>query len=773
MKKKIFTVTAAMIIICIVTVFAVCQMTGAGRQFIIKEGQIKAISAETSKIFSANDSKETFEYKLNELTDYLINNNLNTVILQVNDDKQAIVSLENFFNIYENVEYFERKDILENIDKHLKKNNIQIILSIDCSQLNETEIDAVIEQINNEYLPAGVLLYDYSAGELLLQNIKNKVNDKFENYYLGIKCEYDKAESIAKQNSANLFIIDEDVADYSGKYGLWKNGEFWDSKILISYESTSFLNDLFILSNFNKPDGYILGKYTSPETDLSLYHNVLNTETKLEKFSMSVDSKFDVTSPKKDMSTYAQGIFVMGSADSGQPLYVNGAEVKTEQNGTFGVYLQLEEGDNEITVTQGDNAITRIVTKKTYQYVPQPINFDNTQKAENGQVVQTTGQLTSVLSTPDDDSRIIDGLQQGVQMVVEESVKTIRNGKYTWAYKLSNGGYVLAKNVEWVDETNYQQAIVENVISEINSSEYSTIRFEVKGKPAIVSSFDDEKVKLTFLNTNLSDAFDGKAVEDDEKIIIQGNNQKIKFSAYQEEKNLVIEIPNITEEGYWGYNVKYEHQEDYQKSSQNSFIELYLKNPPHKTKGAKPLTGITVMLDAGHGDDDNGALGLGGVAGPNEKDLNLAVTIATKQCLEKLGATVYLTREDDTFLTLDERRNLVNEIKPDIFISQHHNSLEYTVDGTKAAGFESYFFTPQSKAVSEIMASRISDATGRNNRGFGYGYYYVLRNDIAPCVLNEYGFVINPKEYSELYQDENIYKAAFATAEAVVDVIPE
>lgn len=164
---------------------------------------------------------------------------------------------------------------------------------------------------------------------------------------------------------------------------------------------------------------------------------------------------------------------------------------------------------------------------------------------------------------------------------------------------------------------------------------------------------------------------------------------------------------------------------------------------------------------------------MGGVAGPNEKDLNLAVTIATKQCLEKLGATVYLTREDDTFLTLDERRNLVNEIKPDIFISQHHNSLEYTVDGTKAAGFESYFFTPQSKAVSEIMASRISDATGRNNRGFGYGYYYVLRNDIAPCVLNEYGFVINPKEYSELYQDENIYKAAFATAEAVVDVIPE
>ena len=145
----------------------------------------------------------------------------------------------------------------------------------------------------------------------------------------------------------------------------------------------------------------------------------------------------------------------------------------------------------------------------------------------------------------------------------------------------------------------------------------------------------------------------------------------------------------------------------------------------------------------------------------------------TKQCLEKLGATVYLTRSDDTFLTLEERRSMVTDVKPDLFISQHHNSLEYTVDVNKSSGVESYYFTPQSASVAEVMARRISESTDRNNRGYGFGYYYVLRYDIAPAVLNEYGFVINPEEYANIYRDEDIYKAAFATAQSVLDIIPE
>ena len=221
---------------------------------------------------------------------------------------------------------------------------------------------------------------------------------------------------------------------------------------------------------------------------------------------------------------------------------------------------------------------------------------------------------------------------------------------------------------------------------------------------------------------------------------------------------------NNTGKELWGYNIEY---------CEDDTIKIYLKNAPKKAEGAKPLTGVSVVLDAGHGGRDPGALPLYGVKGPGEQDINLAVALATQDCLEKLGATVVLTREDDTYLTLEQRREIAASVKPDLFIAIHHNSMEYTVDGSQQWGVESYYFTPQSKSVAEIMAERISSVTNRVNRGHYFGYYYVTRNDIAPSVLNEYGFVMNPDEYSMLYSNENIYRAAIATALAVMDVIPE
>lgn len=777
MKKAIRFITAFIVFASVTAIVALYCLTGTGRQFIINNGQIKAGIADIIKIFSVHDSEEIFDHKLGEMVRYFKVNDLNTVIIPFNSNKQAIAKVGTFSNEYSQAEYAKDGDILKDISKVLKKEKIQYILALECSTLTEQEVADVIDEINKKYCPAGIITENYFGSEETLQTVSVQIKDRFKNYYFGIRTELEQAKLLAQNGVMNLFVIYDDMADYSGNYKKWKNTDFADAKILLNHESASFANDLFILSNFYQPDGYILTEYTTPDTDLSFYHNLTDTSSELTQFGMSVDNTFAVTNPSKDTSTYAEGIFVTGSADTQQPLYINDMAVKTAADGTFGVYVTLEEGDNAISVIQGENAITRTVTRKVWEYTGKTAKkqYDDTNKAYKGQVVQTINPLTSILSDPDDDSRIIDGLQQGVQMIVEKSVKTERDGKYTWAYELSNGGYVLAKNVEWVDDSDYQQAVINAYYAEEYPQEDCNIlSFALNGKPAVVSAFDYDGITLTFLNTEMYKSFDSDFVQEEDILVLHSNTDSaVQFTAHQDGDNLVINIPNITEEGFWGYNIEYKYTEDYQHTKENSFIEVYLKNPPCKTNRAKPLTDITVMLDAGHGGKDVGALGVGGVAGPNEKDINLAVTLATRDVLEKLGATVYLTRSDDTFLTLEERRTLVNQIKPDMFISQHHNSLDYTVDAAKSAGFESYYFTPQSKAVAEAMTGRVSDTTGRNNRGFGYGYFYVLRNDIAPCVLNEYGFVVNPYEYSNLYSDENIYKAAFGTALAVIDVIPE
>ena len=186
----------------------------------------------------------------------------------------------------------------------------------------------------------------------------------------------------------------------------------------------------------------------------------------------------------------------------------------------------------------------------------------------------------------------------------------------------------------------------------------------------------------------------------------------------------------------------------------------------------KPLAGITIMLDAGHGDYDSGAVGVASGNGPLEKDLNLAVAQATKYLFEEYGATVIMTRDDDTFLTLDERRNLVRDKKPDFFISVHHNSMDYSYDSSNVKGSYCFYFNPQSEIFAQNMVNYVSAATGRRNRGAVNDYYYVTRTDMV-SVLMEYGFLINREEYSSIYPDYEIYRAALGTVQAVCATLQE
>jgi N-acetylmuramoyl-L-alanine amidase len=95
---------------------------------------------------------------------------------------------------------------------------------------------------------------------------------------------------------------------------------------------------------------------------------------------------------------------------------------------------------------------------------------------------------------------------------------------------------------------------------------------------------------------------------------------------------------------------------------------------------------FTVVIDAGHGGNDAGAIGL--VKGTQEKHLNLSVA---KQLAAKIRATypevkVVLTRETDVFLPLQQRADIVNKNHADLFISIHTNAAE----NRKACGAETF-----------------------------------------------------------------------------------
>ena len=178
-----------------------------------------------------------------------------------------------------------------------------------------------------------------------------------------------------------------------------------------------------------------------------------------------------------------------------------------------------------------------------------------------------------------------------------------------------------------------------------------------------------------------------------------------------------------------------------------------------------PLLGKTIYLDAGHGGKDPGAI----YDNVYEKDINLDIVKKLQFELEKMGAVVLLTRDDDYDLAsidakkrkqsdLLKRANLINESKCDMYISIHLNAYS----STKWSGLQIFYDdnNPNNKILAEIMNETLKSnlKTVREiKRENGYFMYHKIN---VPGILIESGFITNSNDRYKL-KDSN-YQAILA-----------
>lgn len=161
-----------------------------------------------------------------------------------------------------------------------------------------------------------------------------------------------------------------------------------------------------------------------------------------------------------------------------------------------------------------------------------------------------------------------------------------------------------------------------------------------------------------------------------------------------------------------------------------------------------------VVLDAGHGGHDPGAIG----NNTKEKDLNFLMMYTLMRKYFSSNAPeikAYWTRSSDTFITLSDRAAFANKVGADVFISLHMNSwTKSSVNGT-----EVYYSTNNNKAsfsgiTSKKMASlfckRLVSAMGTNNRGISAQKYTVVHKNTVPAVLLELGFISGSSDFPKL-----------------------
>jgi len=179
-----------------------------------------------------------------------------------------------------------------------------------------------------------------------------------------------------------------------------------------------------------------------------------------------------------------------------------------------------------------------------------------------------------------------------------------------------------------------------------------------------------------------------------------------------------------------------------------------------------PLAGVKVVVDAGHGGWDPGAVGVNGLT---EKEINLQVAKALRNCLvEYGGATVVMTRVSDVYLSLASRVKIANQSGADRFISIHHNgSVNPSHNGT--AVYSSTNGSARSHDLRNKVQKRLRQMTGLRDLGANTANYYVLRKTTMPAILTEASFITNPKEEQKLRDPGYLWREAYSIYQGIVD----
>jgi len=195
-----------------------------------------------------------------------------------------------------------------------------------------------------------------------------------------------------------------------------------------------------------------------------------------------------------------------------------------------------------------------------------------------------------------------------------------------------------------------------------------------------------------------------------------------------------------------------------EKIDPNAATTTVVSSKPMPTK----IKDAVVVIDAGHGGSDSGAVGQNKVY---EKTVNLDVALRVEKLLKAKGVTVLMTRTTDKALVLADRPKLGNNSGADLFVSIHCNSC---ATPNTANGTETYYCTDMSIEFARVMQKNVVDSLGRVDRKHKFGNFLVIRESKMPSVLVEMAYINHSVEESLLNSPDFRQKAAVGISNGVI-----
>ena len=197
-----------------------------------------------------------------------------------------------------------------------------------------------------------------------------------------------------------------------------------------------------------------------------------------------------------------------------------------------------------------------------------------------------------------------------------------------------------------------------------------------------------------------------------------------------------------------------------------------------------PVSGKTIVIDAGHGKPDEGAESS---KGTTEAETNLKIALKLQNLLEQSGSSVVLTRSDENAIydidakTLRQKkisdiRNRVkigNESSADIFVSIHLNKIPQQ----QYDGWQTFYKdgNEQGKKLAEKIQNNLNDAIQKENKRVAktIDNVYIIKHVEIPTTIVECGFLSNPEEEQLLLEDDYQQKLAWGIYKGIIDYFYE
>ena len=428
-------------------------------------------------------------------------------------------------------------------------------------------------------------------------------------------------------------------------------------------------------------------------------------------FSIEPVFAYDLVLPTAKKTTVSSNYaFFVGKAGKSEEITINDEKIYVASNGAFAHSVKLKDGENRIAIKSEFNTQVYKVFKK--ESIP-PVKTEL--REFDAKLYKIKKNNTPLRATP---------IDFGMNRITHLFKDT---------YILING-----ENGDF-----YRVLLSDNKLAWVDKKAVYEVRDNIFPKFIEMKS---ESYK------NASKFF----IEFSEKLpyVVEENEKEILFKVY----NPIISNSSV-------YTVNIRKPEKYSYKTVLEGGKYVFKITDVAKSVIDSYEDLTVVVDAGHGGLERGAIGC---LGDEEKDLNLAIALELKKVLSDKGINVILTREDDKTVSLDDRVELAQENDANIFVSIHLNSIpDIKMDINKHKGTSVYYYNSNSKNLAKTLLKTVTEALGTRKDGIRTASFAVLRPTDYLGVLVEVAYMTNPID-STIYTTENF---AEITAQAIADGI--